>query len=143
LGAVDFPKPQGTGRAALDCFRMSRIAEPTALIVEDEPMIRMLAVEAFSDAGFLVLEAQHAADALVVFGSRSPIHVVITDVNMPGEMDGIALAEQLNRVAPGIHLIITSALPIKRPIDHLPAIFVSKPYDVRGVPRDALARLAA
>ena len=122
---------------------MTRAAHHVALVVDDEPLIRMLASEAFADAGFRVLEAGHAAEALLVFAAQSRIHVLFTDVNMPGEMDGIGLAEHLNRVAPEVHIVITSALPIQRPIGHLSATFVSKPYDVEAVPRDAMARLVA
>ena len=122
---------------------MNHAAHHVALVVDDEPLIRMLASEAFADAGFRVLEAGHAAEALLVFAAQSRIHVLFTDVNMPGEMDGIGLAEHLNRVAPEVHIVITSALPIQRPIGHLSATFVSKPYDVEAVPRDAMARLVA
>ena len=55
--------------------------------------------------------------------------MLVTDVNMPGDMNGIDLAEHLKAAAPGLHIIITSALPMLRPVDHLPATFVSKPYD--------------
>jgi DNA-binding LytR/AlgR family response regulator len=80
---------------------------------------------------------RHArADAAVV-------HVLFTDVNMPGALNGIDLAERLRVSAPTLHLIITSALPILRAVDHLAATFVSKPYDAGAVSRTARALLGA
>ncbi|THD63911.1 response regulator [Phenylobacterium sp.] len=122
---------------------MIQPAKPIVLIVEDETLIRMLAVDAFLEEGFDVLEAEHAAEALQVHADAAEIHVLFTDVNMPGALNGIDLAERLKAAAPTRHLIITSALPILRPVDHLPATFVSKPYDAGVVSRTARAFLAA
>jgi CheY-like chemotaxis protein len=133
----------GTIWPAATYRRMARITDPVVLIVEYEPLIRMIAADAFAEAGFRVFEAEHAAAALAHFRGRAQVHVLFTDVNMPGEMDGIGLAEHVNSVAPEVHLIITSALPIRRSIDHLPATFITKPYDVEAILRHAMARLAA
>lgn len=121
---------------------MSNLAGPVVLIVEDEPLIRMIATEAFLDAGFIVLEAQHAADALLIY-QATPAHVLFTDINMPGDLNGIDLAEHLFALTPDLRIIITSALPVLRPVDHLPATFVTKPYSARAVSATALALLAA
>ncbi len=122
---------------------MTHASSPIVLVVEDEMLIRMLAVEAFRDDGFAVLEAEHAADALRMLANGRLIHLLFTDVNMPGEMNGIDLAEHLKAASPGLHLIITSALPILRPVEHLPATFVAKPYDPSEVTRIAKELLAA
>jgi CheY-like chemotaxis protein len=121
---------------------MTLSPNPVVLIVEDEPLIRMLAVEAFLDGGFQVLEADCAAGALLVSRGDALIQVLFTDVNMPGEMNGIDLAEHLKRLMPELHLMITSGLPILRPVDRLPAMFVAKPYraeDVCCAARELLA----
>jgi CheY-like chemotaxis protein len=121
---------------------MSNVAKPTILIVEDECLVRMVAVDAFLDIGFLVLEAVDAADALRIHGENLQIQVLFTDVNMPGVLNGIDLAEQLKAVAPGLHIIIASALPMIRPVHHIPATFITKPYEldaVCGAVRDLLA----
>jgi CheY-like chemotaxis protein len=69
----------------------------TALVVEDEDMIREIAVQTLEDDGFAVLEAEHAASALIHLNvSASSIHVLFTDLHMPGEMDGLALAHHAN-----------------------------------------------
>ena len=122
---------------------MTQVPKPVVLIVEDEHLIRMLAVQAFLDEGFLVLEAEHAAGALLAYGKDARIHVLFTDVNMPGEMNGIDLAEHLKGLAPNLHVIVTSALPVLRPVDGLPALFVPKPYHVEDVCRAARTLLAA
>ena len=122
---------------------MTSHPKPVVLIVEDECMIRMLAVDAFVDQGFLVLEAEHAAAALLIYGSAARVEVLFTDINMPGPLNGIDLAEQLKALAPRLHVIITSALPTVRPIDHLAATFVAKPYDLQTVCQTAKDLLAA
>ena len=122
---------------------MSLRPKPIVLIVEDEALIRMLAVDAFLEAGFEVLEAEHAAAALLRHADAAEVHVLFTDVNMPGEMNGIDLAEHLRAAAPALHIIVTSALPILRPVDHIGARFVTKPYDLEEVCCLAHALVAA
>jgi len=122
---------------------MTQVPKPVVLIVEDEHVIRMLAVEAFRDEGFIVLEAEHAADALLIFSGAIRAQLLFTDVNMPGDMNGIDLAEHLKLIEPALQIIITSALPILRSVDGLPATFVPKPYHVRDVFHAARGLLAA
>ncbi len=122
---------------------MSQTPPPLILIVEDEYLIRMMAVDAFTDAGFLVVEAEDAAEALLMYASNGQIKVLFTDVNMPGKMNGIDLAERLKTSAPNLHVIVTSALPILRSVDHISGVFIPKPYDVREVCGSAQRLLAA
>lgn len=122
---------------------MSLPPKPVVLIVEDEVMIRMLAVDAFVDEGFATLEAEHAAEALLVYDAAGYVQILFTDVNMPGSLNGIDLAERLKALAPHRHVIITSALPIVRAVDHLPATFIEKPYDLQAVCKTAKDLLAA
>ena len=121
---------------------MATRSDPIVLIVDDEPLIRMVAREAFLDAGFIVVEAEHAAAAIATYAA-SPAHVLFTDVNMPGELNGIDLAERLFDMSPGLRIIITSALPVLRPVSHLNATFVEKPYIAGAVSATALELLAA
>src|ERR1700744_5662648 len=108
---------------------MHNPTKPVVLVVEDEPLIRMLAVYAFLEAGFEVLEAEHAAHAIRLHADASLVHILFTDVNMPGELNGIDLAERLKAQSENLIVVITSALPILRSVDHIPATFVTKPYD--------------
>ena len=62
------------------------------LIVEDETLIRWGAVKMAEDAGFEVLEAANADEAIEILESRNDIRVVFTDIHMPGSMDGLKLA---------------------------------------------------
>jgi CheY-like chemotaxis protein len=65
---------------------------PVALVVEDEPLPRMLAVEVVEAAGFTAIEARDADEAVVLLESRTDITLLFTDINMPGSMDGLKLA---------------------------------------------------
>ena len=67
-------------------------ALPTVLIVEDEMVLRMRAVDIVEDAGFTPIEAVNADDALAILESRSDIELLFTDIQMPGSMDGLKLA---------------------------------------------------
>lgn len=87
-----------------ECDRPGQI-----LIVEDEVLIRMHLAEELRGAGFQVVEACNAAEARRVLQSIADIKLMITDVRMPGEMDGVALAGWARRFAPAIRVIIVSA----------------------------------
>lgn len=103
----------------------------------------MVAVDAFLDGGFLVLEAVDVIDALRIHGENLHVALLFTDVNMPGALNGIDLAEQLKAISPGLQIIIASALPVLRPVDHIPATFISKPYELENVCGTARQMLAA
>jgi DNA-binding NtrC family response regulator len=98
------------------------------LIVEDEALIRLAAVDVMTDAGFFVIDAENAAEAISVATDYPDIDLLFTDVNMAGDMNGIALAEHLFAHRPRLKIIVTSAIPLSRPIGHLSAQFLEKPY---------------
>jgi CheY-like chemotaxis protein len=108
----------------------------TVLIVDDEPMVRSFAVEMLQDAGFDVLEAANADDAIRLLENNSDIGVIFTDVQMPGSMDGLKLAHAVRNRWPPIKIIVTSG---RFAAEHdLPegGRFFSKPYspaEIRGV----------
>jgi CheY-like chemotaxis protein len=100
------------------------------LVAEDEELVRLVIVDALEDAGFEVMEVEHAEAALRVLQIHSArIHVLFTDIQMPGAMDGLALARHTAKNWPKIALLLTSARP---PPHHsrLPekSRFVAKPY---------------
>jgi len=64
----------------------------TVLVVEDEVLIRELVAEELEEAGFTVIVAKHAAHAISLLEFRQDIHLVFTDIDMPGSMDGLKLA---------------------------------------------------
>ncbi len=105
------------------------------IIVEDEPLIRMVAVDIFQDAGFDVLEADHAADALLVLALHAAVvKILLTDVHMPGDMDGIGLAYHAHTHWPWINLLVASG-KARPTAGELPTgcRFMEKPYTERQI----------
>src|SRR4030081_2165726 len=83
-------------------------ALPAVLIVEDEQILRMRAVDIVEDAGFTPIEAVNADDALAILESRSDIELLFTDIQMPGSMDGLKLAHAVHERWPSIKIILVS-----------------------------------
>jgi two-component sensor histidine kinase/CheY-like chemotaxis protein len=81
---------------------------PNVLIVEDEMMLRMRAVDIVEEAGFCPLEAVSADEALSILESRSDISLLFTDIQMPGTMDGLKLAHAVHDRWPTIKIILVS-----------------------------------
>jgi DNA-binding NtrC family response regulator len=99
------------------------------LVVEDEPLVRMVAADALADRGIMAWEAGDADEALHVLGTHPNIGLVFTDVNMPGDMDGLDLAHEVSQRRPDVSLIVTSgAVAVKD--EELPdsGTFLPKPY---------------
>lgn len=101
-------------------------------------MVRWAAHEGLEDAGYAVIEAENAAQALAILEARRDVGVLFTDVNMPGAIDGLALAEQVHAKWPAIRLVVTSGRGLPRPVPDAGS-FLTKPYDV-GKVADAIAR---
>jgi two-component sensor histidine kinase/CheY-like chemotaxis protein len=102
------------------------------LVVEDEMMLRMRAVDIVEDAGFTPIEAVNADDALAILESRSDIELLFTDIQMPGSMDGLKLAYAVHQRWPLIKIILVSG-QLKLTDDDKPADsrFFGKPLDVK------------
>jgi CheY-like chemotaxis protein len=103
--------------------------QPAILVVEDDPIIRIGALQLVANAGFEAIEASNADEAIRVLEARSDIHLVFTDVGMPGTMDGIKLAHYIRQRWPLVKLIVASGKAILDE-SHLPAgaRFFPKPY---------------
>jgi len=103
---------------------------PTVLVVEDEILIRLLVADTLRNQGIYVLEAANAAEALTIIESALPVHVLFTDIRLPGRMDGIGLSKLVRDRRPQIKLIVASSdLPpgyIRQTAD----VFIFKPYDL-------------
>jgi len=80
----------------------------TILVVEDEILIRLDLADQLRLAGFRVIEASNGDEALTVLKSVEEISLVISDVRMPGQTDGTALAAWLRREMPQIKIILVS-----------------------------------
>lgn len=111
--------------------------QPLVLIVEDEPLIREFAGLAVADAGFDVVEAADAQQALEILNARSDVGVLCTDVDMPGALNGLELARLVHERWPAIRLVVTSGRPLPAPVPD-DGRFLSKPYSL-----DALTRTVA
>ena len=107
---------------------------PMVLIVEDEFMLRMNAVEMIEVAGYDVVEAGNADEAIVILEARRDIHVVFTDIQMPGSMDGLKLARFVRGRWPPIEIVATSGVVALRDGD-LPegGVFLPKPYTAESI----------
>jgi two-component system, response regulator PdtaR len=99
------------------------------LVVEDEPLIRMDAVEFIEGAGFEALDAAHADEAIAILRTRNDVAVVFTDIEMPGSMDGIKLAHAVRLGWPHVTIVVASGRVVPKAGD-LPenTHYIKKPY---------------
>ena len=104
-------------------------SRPIVLVVEDDTLLRMHAAEMIEEAGFEVLEASNADDAIKLLETRLDIAVMFTDIDMPGSMNGLKLAHAVANRWPPIRIMATSGHFQMRDGD-LPAggLFIAKPY---------------
>ena len=112
---------------------LSPVAPTTnVLVVEDEMVLRMRAVDIVEDAGFTAVEAVSADEALAILESRSDIALLFSDIQMPGSMDGLKLAHAVHDRWPGIKIILVSGhiklADAERPAD---SRFFGKPLEVK------------
>ncbi len=83
----------------------------TVLVVEDEVMMRTKLAEELQDAGYLVVEASDGTEAIEILTVRRDIKIVISDVRMPGPIDGVELSRRVRSDYPGIKVILSSGEP--------------------------------
>jgi len=102
---------------------------PIALVVDDEPLIRMDAGDILTEAGFHVVEARTADEAYALLDEHMSLRLLFTDVQMPGELDGFALARRVAEDWPHVCVIVASGAIGPGPHD-LPAgaQFINKPF---------------
>lgn len=99
------------------------------LIVEDDALIRMAGVDLLERAGFEVVDANSADEAIAILERAPEVELLFTDIDMPGSMNGLELAELVHRRWPNVRLLITSGQTIIQDED-VPddGRFVPKPY---------------
>jgi DNA-binding NtrC family response regulator len=105
------------------------------LIVEDEPFVRLSGVDLLAGAGFEVLEAGNAGEALRILEATPEVRIVFTDVEMPGSLDGLGLARNICQRWPGIGIVVTSGRNIRAEMIPREARFLAKPYDGQALVR--------
>jgi CheY-like chemotaxis protein len=119
-------------------------SKAAVLVVEDDPIVRMIGTDLLTDAGFDVFEAENADEAVHVLLANPSIQLLFTDVNMPGSLDGVQLADWACSQRPGLKVLIGSGL--ERPSRAaLPdsADFIPKPYRPEAIVERIRTLLAA
>ena len=117
--------------------RVPVLARPVVLLVEDEPLVRTVQVDILREADFCVLEAQDADEAFEVLKRRPDVRAVLTDVDMPGSLDGFEFARLVAQGRPEVGVLVISGKTAPEPGDLPPsALFAAKP-----VRPDALVEL--
>ncbi|MBB5724728.1 CheY-like chemotaxis protein [Sphingomonas endophytica] len=116
---------------------MTRASPTTVLIVEDELFVRMIGADALEEAGYSVIEAASADEALAVLEEADNVEVLFTDIRMPGSMDGLKLAEVVHERWPGIRILLTSGdtRPSRADIPD-DGRFLAKPYRFESLSRE-------
>ncbi len=116
---------------------------PTVLIVEDEPLVRMHGCDMLESAGYDVLEAETADEALSLLERHNRVRLLFSDIDMPGSMDGLELARRVHHRWPTIGLLVTSGHHRPAPYmipDH--GRFIAKPWKENSVLAEVRAILA-
>ncbi|KTT74618.1 response regulator [Sphingomonas endophytica] len=122
---------------------MTQPSGSTVLIVEDELFVRMIGADALAEAGYSVLEASSADEALNILETAGEVQVLFTDIRMPGSMDGLQLAEVVHERWPRIRILLTSG-DIRPSRDAIPddGRFLAKPYRFDSLSRELNSLLA-
>ncbi len=113
------------------CANMQNVV----LVVEDEPFARLLGVDLLEQAGFAVLQACNADEALWLLEAHPEVRVVFSDVDMPGSLDGIELARRICQCWPRIGIVLTSGHNIREEMLPREGRFLAKPYDGKTLVR--------
>jgi CheY-like chemotaxis protein len=109
--------------------RFSPPPRPLILVVEDEPLVRETSTDILQEAGFRVIEASDADEAFGLLRHRPDVEVVLTDVDMPGSIDGFEFARLAAQGWPDVRVLVISGKTTPSPGDLPPhAVFLQKPY---------------
>jgi CheY-like chemotaxis protein len=104
------------------------VSGETILLVEDEPVLRKILYEAFVDDGYAVETVGTADDAWLRIASGLNFSLLVTDVRMPGELDGLDLARKVSLTLPPVPVVIMSGYMGARDIEPRLGVFVAKPF---------------
>ena len=114
------------------------------LVVEDEALLRLNTASIVEEAGFIALEAETADKAVEILEARSDVDLLLTDVQMPGSMNGLALAHSVRGRWPPIKIIIVSGhLEIETAELPPKSKFFKKPFDTEALIEELRALAAA
>lgn len=104
----------------------------SVLLVEDEPLIRLVLAEALIDEGYHVSMASNVLEAIGVIGRNRTFDALITDVDMPGGLNGLDLASMVASHAPSTAIIVTSGRAVTEGLQ-AGWTFLPKPFGVEGL----------
>ena len=112
------------------------LEQPVILIVEDETLVRLAAVGTLEGAGFHMIEAANSVEAIELLEADSNVQLLFTDINMPGAVDGLALAREVHARWPHISIMVTSTrlTPPEMPAG---SRYYQKPYSPATVVKHA------
>jgi CheY-like chemotaxis protein len=102
------------------------------LLVDDEAVLRFVVAESLRDAGLTVIEARSGADAVGYLASGARVDLVFSDIQMPGEINGVQLARHVHANYPAIPVLLTSGTEHPSPLNAEPR-FIPKPFDLNHV----------
>lgn len=110
-------------------------ARRTVLLVEDDALLRVSAADYLRGKGYHVIEAGTVIEAATVLSSGPPVHLVFSDVDLPGATGGLSLAVWVNAYHPDVPVILTSGVRAVMPAlaDQRRVPFIPKPYDIEKV----------
>jgi DNA-binding NtrC family response regulator len=104
----------------------------SVLLVDDEPLIRLVLAEALIDEGYHVSMASNVLEAIGVMGRNPTFDALITDVDMPGGLNGVDLASMVSSHAPSTSIIVTSGRAVTKGLQS-GWTFLPKPFGVNGL----------
>jgi two-component system, response regulator PdtaR len=115
-----------------------------ALVVDDEPFARLSAVQVLVDQAYLVLEAADADEALALLDRNDDVSLVVTDISMPGQMDGLSMARHLRRQDAKLALVVATGRSLTEASDLPQAVqYLQKPYAAHALLHSVRAAEAA
>ena len=114
---------------------MPRTGQPVVLVVEDEVLVRDYIATFLRDVGYSVLETDTAEHAIAMMDTGTPIDIVLTDINLNGNLTGWDLAETFRAAQPQIRVIYVSGNPAEHDRLVPEGVFFKKPYDAAAILR--------
>ncbi|MGJ7038888.1 MULTISPECIES: response regulator [Shinella] len=109
------------------------MSQRTVLVVDDEPMIRMVLADALEDEGYLVIEASNVLEAVAVLGNRH-VDCLVTDIDMPGGLNGLDLVKFVRGFDAGMTVVVASGGRTPNDVNFPKSCqFVPKPYRLEAI----------
>ncbi|MBD9447063.1 response regulator [Rhizobium sp. RHZ01] len=113
------------------------------LIVEDEPLIRFVLADQLLEEGYSVIECGNVLEAIAALGVNDDVDAIVTDVEMPGALNGLDLARLIKATKPFIHVLVTSGREIDLTDLDWDASFFPKPYDLKAIANEIGRRVGS